>query len=270
MATPLFVVKIIKRLFPQRFRLATLTRNPALGAVVEHMMFEGDELYYLTREKAVEIREEVAAAGSTLLPSFIAEHFVEKSSFRFIMDSCICREAEGCTDYPHDIGCLFLGEGARGINPKLGHPATKEEALEHLARAKSAGLVQLVGKNKLDTLWLGTGPGSKLMTMCFCCPCCCLWRIAPHASPSISGKLHRLPGVEVARNDKCNGCGRCTSCCIFGAIRIAGGKAWVDESCRGCGLCADVCPRGAVEIRLPDEAAIARVIGSLTRAVDVG
>ncbi len=274
MATPLILVEIIKKLFPQRLRLAALTRHPVLGAVVERLMFEGDELYYLPRGylprgNVVEVGEDIAQSGAAVLPAWIAEYFVNKSSYRFIMNSCVCREAEGCTVYPSEIGCLFLGEGARGINPKLGHPATKEEALEHLAWAKKAGLVQLVGKNKLDTLWLGTGPGSRLMTMCFCCPCCCLWKIAPFASPSISGKLHRLPGVEVRRNDECDGCGLCVYRCMFGAIRVGEGRAQISEACRGCGICVYDCPKGALEIRLPDEASIAGVIRSLSRAVDV-
>jgi len=270
LTTPVFLVETIKRLFPLKLRLASLTRFPPVGAVVERLMFEGDELYYLPRERTVKVEEAVGGSSSLVLPSRIAEHFVERSSFRFLMDSCICRESEGCSHFPRDIGCLFLGEGARNINPRLGKPVGKKEALEHLERAREVGLVQLVGRNKLDTLWLGTGPGNRLMTMCFCCPCCCLWKIAPVVSPSISTKLQRIPGVEIFRSDECNGCGRCLSRCIFGAISIEGGKAIVGKDCRGCGLCVEACPRGALRISLPDKSSIEQVIESLSRAVEVG
>jgi hypothetical protein len=77
------------------------------------------------------------------------------------MNSCICREAERCEDYPIDLGCLFLGEAALGINPQLGRRVTKEKALQHVRRCREAGLVHLIGRNKLDTMWLGVGPGDR-------------------------------------------------------------------------------------------------------------
>lgn len=270
------MINLIKKIFPKRFGVASLTRIHPLGLLTERLMFEGDELYYLPQEKeilsaerTIEVREEVTDASSFVLPSRIAEHFVERSSFRFIMDFCICREAEGCSDFPRDLGCLFMGEGARGINRRLGRAVSKDEALAHVRRAMEAGLVQLVGRNKLDTLWLGTGPGNRLMTMCFCCPCCCLWKIAPLLPRSISAKLHRVPGVAIKTSERCTGCGKCLSLCIFRAIRIVGGKAVIGEECRGCGLCVNACPRGAVRLELPDEGSIRQVIESLTRAVDV-
>jgi hypothetical protein len=90
------------------------------------------------------------------------------------MNTCLCRDAKQCKDYPIDLGCLFLGEAALGINPRLGRGVTKREALEHIRRCREAGLVHLIGRNKLDTVWLGVGPGDKLLTICHCCPCCCL------------------------------------------------------------------------------------------------
>jgi len=93
-------------------------------------------------------------------------------------------DSTGCKDYPMDLGCIFLGEAVKEINPKFGRMATVEEALEHAKKCRDAGLVHLIGKNKLDTVWLNAGPGDKLMTICNCCPCCCLWKILPDISPT--------------------------------------------------------------------------------------
>jgi hypothetical protein len=62
----------------------------------------------------------------------------------------------------------------------------------------------MIGRNKIDTLWMGVGPGYKLMTVCNCCPCCCLFKTLPNLDvthiphPSVLvfdnyfGKGHRL------------------------------------------------------------------------------
>jgi dihydroorotate dehydrogenase subfamily 1 len=53
------------------------------------------------------------------------------------------------------------------------------------------------------------------------------------------------PGVVRAALDTeaCIGCGRCETSCVYGAIRVADGKAILsEERCMGCGLCVTRCP----------------------------
>lgn len=109
-----------------------------------------------------------------------------------------------------------------------------------------AGLVQLVGRNKQDILLLGTDPGSRLMTICFCCPCCCLWSIALVVTSFISKKLPGLPGVKVIRSDDCQGWGGCLSRCIFRA-KASKKARWSPEKLQGMRIVRGDLPSGRPE-----------------------
>jgi NAD-dependent dihydropyrimidine dehydrogenase PreA subunit len=249
MSRPVWLVTLIKKTFPQRFMMARATRAPVVGSLIERMLFKGDDIMFLPQDRVVRVDEAIESAGQAVLPSQLVERFIESTDYHWVMDNCICREAAGCRDYPHDLGCLFLGEAALGINPRLGRRVDRSEALEHARRCREAGLVHLVGLNKLDTVWLGVGPGNKLLTICNCCPCCCLWRMIPQLSPLIADKVTRMPGVTVTVTERCEGCGTCAAgTCFVDAIRIDDGKALIAEACRGCGRCVEVCPNEAIEI----------------------
>lgn len=269
MSRPLWTIRLIKAAFPYRRQWARLTRVPLVGRLLGDWLFEGDRLYYLPMDRMVRVNETVEAAPQFVLPSQVAEHFVEQSSFRWLMDRCICRDAGHCQDYPIDLGCLFLGEAARGINPRLGRSVTKDEALVHLRRCREAGLVHLVGRDKFDTVWLGVGPGTRLMVICNCCPCCCLWRVLPDIAPDVSSRVMRMPGVTVEVTDRCVGCGTCTHTCFVGAIRLDGGHATIGDSCRGCGRCASKCPQHAIEVHVDDGHFVDEVVGRLSGLIDL-
>jgi len=169
-----------------------LTRVPGFRGLIDKMLFDGDHLIYLPKDNVVNMNVEIEPPESMVLPSQVVEHFIQKARYHWIMNFCICRESTKCQDYPRDLGCLFLGEAVLNINPAFGRRVSKEEALEHVRRCREAGLVHLIGRNKLDTVWLGTGPGEKLLTICNCCPCCCLWLVLPTLHESI-GSLQLLP-----------------------------------------------------------------------------
>lgn len=270
MASPVWFVNFIKKTFPQRFILAWMTRLPVIGRFMDHMLFEGDDIIYLPKDQTIRVDESLEGQESVVLPSQVVEHFIDKANYHWIMNTCICREATGCEDYPIELGCIFLGEAAEGINPRLGRRVTREEALEHARRARKAGLFQLIGRNKLDTVWLNVRPGEKLLTICNCCPCCCLWKVLPILSPRVSYKVQRMPGVKVTVTDKCVGCGTCTEgSCFVKAIQVEGERAVISEACRGCGNCVSVCPEGAIELTLEDSDFMDSLVARISSLVDV-
>jgi len=251
MARPMWFVSLVKKGFPSRFSLARLTRLPVVGPMIDRGLFEGDDIMYLPRDRVIRIDEAAPDPQQTVLPSQVVEHFIEKANYHWIMNSCICRDASRCRDYPIDFGCLFLGEAVSDISPELGRPVSSEQALDHVRRCREAGLVHLIGRNKLDTVWLGAHPGHKLLTICNCCPCCCLWKMIPYIDPSISCKITRMPSVMVSVTEDCTGCGLCAEeVCFVDAIRMEEDRAVIGDGCRGCGRCVEVCPAEAIELSL--------------------
>lgn len=273
MSRPTWFVELLKKIYPSRFFVAKATRLPIIGRLIDRWLFGGDGLIFLPQARSVRtvsIDRSIEQPDEMVLPSRVVEYFIEQADVHWIMDFCLCRAAERCDSYPIDLGCLFLGEAALKINPDLGHRATKEEALEHVRRCREAGLVHFVGRNKLDTVWLGVGPGEKLLTICSCCPCCCLWGVLPHVTPRISDKIKGMPGVEVSVNDQCVGCGACTEdVCFMDAIRLEGGRAVISEACKGCGRCVEACPHGAIELSIEWERAVGESIDRISSLVDV-
>jgi ferredoxin len=270
MARSRWFVELVKKPFPHLFRIVSLTKVPVLGSLLDLLLFEGDDIVYLPRDTTLRIDEPIDVPEEVVLPSQVVEHFIEQANCHWIMDVCLCRDASRCEDYPIELGCLFLGGAASGINPRLGRPVTKEEALEHVRRCREAGLVHMIGRNKLDTVWLGVGPGERLMTICSCCPCCCLWRMLPHVAPAIGARVSRMPGVRVSVTDRCLGCGVCTQgICFADAIHLHNGRAKINGECRGCGQCVAVCPQKAIEITLDGSGAIDVTIRRLAKQVDV-
>jgi len=270
MSRPLWFVKLLKKAYPGRFLVAGATRVPILGDIAERYFFDGDDLMYLPKNRVIQINQSVQPVDEMVLPSEVVDHFIERANYHWIMNTCLCRDADNCREYPIDLGCLFLGEATLDINPQLGRHVTKEEALEHVRRCREAGLVHLIGRNKLDTMWLGVGPGERLLTICNCCPCCCLWRVLPHIAPRIGDKISRMPGVTVEVNDHCVGCGVCTQdVCFVDAIQLVDGRAVISQACRGCGRCVSVCPQEAIKIYIEYGQLVEDSIARISQLVDV-
>jgi ferredoxin len=220
----------------------------------------------------VQVQEVVEQPPSVTMPSTVIRQFIEEANHIFLMEKCLCRDNMQCKDYPIELGCIFMGEAVKGINPKLGHMATKEEAIARIDLAAEHGLIHLVGKNKIDTQWMGVHPGGKLLTVCNCCPCCCLYKVLPDLHDDIAAKVEKMPGIEVIVNaDVCVGCGKCTepTVCMTDNLSIIDGKAVMGDNCVGCGRCYEVCPVGAIEIEIQNDDYINETIRRLREKVDV-
>jgi ferredoxin len=273
MATPMWFVNLIKRHFGLRYFGAEMTKWPILGPLMERALFNGhqtgDALFYLPKDRVL-VEQKIPIQENLAVPSVVVEHFINQANYIFLMDKCICREAAGCEDYDHGIGCIFLGEAVLDINPKLGSLVEKPTALAHIQKAREAGLVHLIGRDKIDAVWMGVSPSEKLMTICNCCPCCCLFRFLPNLAPKLQKKIERMPWVHVEITEDCIGCGKCAEdVCFIDAIKMIDGRAQIDEDCRGCGNCAEACPEEAIQVVIEDPEYITHAIQRLSEAVDV-
>jgi ferredoxin len=273
MARPMWIVNLLKMGFGLRYVGAELTKWPVIGRVMERALFNGhrngDALFYLPKDRVV-IDEMIDDQENMVVPSDVVVHFIKEAKHVFLMNSCICREAADCQDHDHHIGCIFLGEAVLEINPKLGRLVDVDTALAHVERARQAGLVHLIGRDKIDAVWMGVKPYTQLMTVCNCCSCCCLFKFLPNLAPKLQQKIERMPGVRVEVSEKCVGCGKCNEgVCFINAIHVVDGRAIIDETCRGCGNCVEVCPEGAIRLVIEREDYVEHAIARLTEAVDV-
>ncbi|NSW51865.1 MAG: 4Fe-4S binding protein [Anaerolineae bacterium] len=233
-----------------------------------------NESHSTATEVAVEIdiRQPIDSGTSISLPSTIIKEFIDEAGYVWLMDKCLCRDTMQCKDFPIEIGCIFMGEAVLGINPKFGKLASKEEAKARIDLAQEHGLVHLIGKNKIDTQWMGVHPGGKLLTVCSCCPCCCLYKVLPDLDKSIRDKIEKMPGLDIFIDaEECVGCGACAApeICMTHNISIVDSIAMMDDVCVGCGRCYEVCPSGAIKMSITDGDFFEETIRRVKQKVDV-
>ena len=251
---PRLSARILPFFFNTRYWLARQTRKHRhFGNFIRKRFFDGDDMIVLPKDsvvKDIDVNISIDSAGDrTILPSDVVKTLIDRADDIFIMNFCLCRRSNHCKDYPVDHGCVFLGKGTGKIPEKFGHTATKDEAKAYIDECSELGFVHIIGRNKLDSMWLHTGDKKDLMSICNCCPCCCLWNMVRDISDDIAGTYRRMDGVSVSVDtEKCIGCGLCRDICFTKAISIVGGKSDIDDRCRGCGRCAEICPQDAISI----------------------
>ena len=246
---------ILKYIFNWRFRIAEFTKKSKIyKKIIDFTLFKDDEIVVIPN--TININAKIESEGSEFLPTEIIKEVIKRSDDIVIMNSCLCRTSNNCKDYPQDIGCIFLGPTAAKIPNHIGKKSTVEEALAQVDRADAAGLSHIIGRNKIDTVWMNVHPGKGLLTICHCCPCCCLWKVYPNLDDEISEKLEKLDGVSVELHDE--NCKKCKKClddvCMFNAIGFNNNKITIDRNiCKGCGLCVNTCKFNAITINYTDE-----------------
>jgi NAD-dependent dihydropyrimidine dehydrogenase PreA subunit len=213
-------------------------------------------------DRQIKINEKINVDSlNYVFPSQMLRHYIRTASNRFIMDVCGCRLGGQCKHFPIDLGCLFIGDAAAEFNKELGHLVSVEEALAHTQKWLDAGLSLHLGYVPIDAYAFKAQPPDKLMSICGCCPCCCITRFFPYS---------RMPGLEIQVTEKCSGCGACVEVCGYNAIEFKDDKAVIDDKkCLGCGRCVDRCPEEAIEVVILDPEYVQKTMNWINERVDV-
>ena len=241
------VVNLLLNLWPVYKLGMWLGRQPGLGAVMKPAF--SSKIHQVTM---LPVNETITRGEQTVLPYVLLGELVEHSGACFVMRECVCRSKEHCQSHPIDLGCLFLGEGARRIHPSLGSLCSVDEAKVHIQRGLQAGLYPLIAHTVVDAYTLGI-PYKRMLTVCFCCECCCLVQRGLRKGPaSLLEVVQPVPGVKVLVGEDCTACGECVESCPVGAISINHHSAEISAACKGCGICVDVCQSGVIKIELQE------------------
>ena len=229
---------------------AKASRDPEMGDLLRKTAFrpEGYDVTYIPVNESLK-------SGETIVPLDVLKEFIRRSPHRVIVGQCACRQGNDCMHYNRDIGCIYLGDATKDMDPSMGKHATVEEAIAHVDKAAKAGLVAKIGQIDLDAMLLGCSPASHFASVCFCCSCCCIaMRNGTVWDDRNRECWHRMEGLVVEIDkDICIGCEECVSRCFMGAISIQDEKAAIDDdNCKGCGVCVENCPVNAISIKVVD------------------
>ncbi len=204
---------------------------------------------------AIPINVKVEMPDSVPIPQRLVERVISMASDIFILDECICRGVTNCSSYSKKIGCMALGRPVKRMHPSHGRLVSREEALAHAKKAADAGLIANIAHVWIDPLAFALPNFNRLMFICFCDDCCCLYRTyLKDRGPNLDKAYKRLPGISVrVERELCEKCGKCAELCFVGAIRMEAGRPVITEDCRGCGRCVEMCPHQAMKLELEDE-----------------
>ena len=193
-----------------------------------------------------------------VVPIDMLKESLKNAEFIGGMDTCLCRSSNGCTDFPHDLGCLFLGEaGKTACKHGLGREFTYEEACARIDRAAELGMMaQGVWIEFEQILWgVRNDQMDSFLEICFCCPCCCVaMQLSSNLTEKERFRFHPSGWTAVPDRTKCIGCGACVKkgrACPAEALSIGeDGKVTVNqELCLGCGICTTRCPVDALKLK---------------------
>lgn len=205
--------------------------------------------------KIIELNKTVAKNVELIHPPVeMLIDIIHRSSFRASLNECLCRKVQGCTDYPLDLGCLFLGPAAKDcVERGVARELTEEEAIAHVKRAAEAGLSAAAYFVEVEEYVWGW-PDEELpnvLEVCFCCPCCCsAVRFEERAGGELERILHQGIGWScVVDTNACIGCGECEQACPHDCMRVKDSVAVVHETCAGCGQCVRVCKHAALSVQ---------------------
>lgn len=257
--------------------LYLIEKIPALRNVISITDPRKNNMTYLAINKnmidkgtnVIPVNESAGETVNEILPRQVLDDMIDAFSYHFLMDACICRTGFQCTNFTHEVGCLFMGDTARKLPPGLGGQVSREQAHAHIDKAVRFGLIPMTGKVNVDNLGFLIADTKELLSVCFCCHCCCMMGYYKHAPEHVKKLFTPVEGLRVRVNRNCTGCGTCLETCIFDSIVIEKSVAVHLDHCVGCGRCATVCPNGAVEISIHNRSYVEDVKNRLQSFVKI-
>jgi len=221
----------------------------------------------------VPINQSLGTYENQVIPYKVFKHFIDKASNIVMLKDCPCRTYNDCQDYDKSLGCVYMGDDTVKLllTEDRGSVVTKEEALERVRLAIDNGLIPLLGRAMDEAEGFGVPDTGHFLSMCFCCPCCCVdGKIVRYASKSLN-MFTRMEGITVkVDEDLCVGCGECLEVCVFMGMEMIDEKARVNQdNCLGCGRCESTCPNEAISIEIKDLSSVDELIKKLEAHVDV-
>lgn len=172
-----------------------------------------------------------------VLPVDIVTEMINNEANLIGVAKCFCRLTkrhleEGC-DHPLET-CFVFNELAQAlISNGFARKIDYDETIQILMDSEEKGLVLNVDNC-----------GSKIRSLCNCCPCCCIVLRSMNRGEGFAGTSSRY--VVNFEADKCKSCKICISRCPTDARSHDNDKITVDlRKCLGCGLCVITCPSAA-------------------------
>ena len=268
---PAWWLDFLKIIWPITKLSARATQWPVVGkllspAVIPFFTGKNFHISYLP------VNATISGAQSMVLPTRLIEEITRRSAHRVIIKRCTCRDSESCSTYPVEEACLLLGEGTKSIDARIARHVSVDEALEHLRHMLDLGLIPMMGRVLMDNYFWGVPNRGKLLTICFCCPCCCtIFNSVRFFPAEVKDSFVRVKGLSVTVDpNTCQRCGTCVEACFFQAISLTPhGIVHYDALCKGCGRCAVVCPTKAVAVEVENlDEAVEEIIGRIRRRID--
>ena len=253
---PKWWLTFLAKIWPLTGASARATQLPVVGKLLVRMvipLFSGRNfnISYLP------INEELKGPDSLHLPLAILEELIKRSAYRVTINRCHCRDAKGCTNYPIEKACLLMGQSTMAIEPWIATPLSVDEAIRHARYMVGLGLTPMVGRVLMDNLFYGIPNTGQLLTVCFCCHCCCtVMASAQYFPQEAKDAIVRINGIRIFVDEqKCRDCTtwECVDECIVKAFAFQNGHVIHDsEKCKGCGWCVAICPHRAIRVEIED------------------
>ena len=269
---PKWWLDLLKIYWPLNHWAAKATHWPVLGPLITWLAdpFFKPKSFNISY---IPVNAKIDPPLSTVLTQEIILDLIRKSAHRVVIKRCSCRDSKECKNFSTEDSCLLLGQDTEKISPNIANHLSVDEAIAHMQQKIGQGLIPLAGRVRMDDLYYGVPNHGRMLTICFCCPCCCTVLSSARFFPEkFRSSIVPLKGLHVVVDpQKCIRCEKCVESCFMHAISLRDGLIHHDESlCIGCGRCSVVCGQNAVTLTLEDgEAAVDDVLGRIRERVSV-